>query len=160
MGVNLNAFYSVVSASGCSLISRATGEILETLPIVSATDEHRNYILSTWVKSYETTARTIGIGVPGGPVLRVDQEAFRSRESRIAEREWKKSKVIVAPGDAYTIHGWVCAAPGRLWHVYVPPSLRSCGVAKGLVVSTAGKNYTVAKPWPKQPSGHSVHWCP
>lgn len=128
---------------------------MEELPVIKATDEHRSYILSTWVKSYETFARRLLLSG-----MRLPQELYRSGESRLAENKWNLSSVVTSPGDSYAIHGWVCGEPGRLYHVYVPPQLRGCGVARALVESTVGKEYSTHKPWPTTPKGHVVSWSP
>ncbi len=159
--MTLNSFFASVSDNGLQLFSRQTKALLQTLPIVKATDEHRSFIISTWVKSYEPHVRKLAISLPGGPVLRLDPKAYRTGEARAAERHWDKSHVITgSDADVYTIHGWVCAEEGKLWHCYVPPALRSAGVAKGLVERFASRNYHVSKPWPNQPSGHQCTYNP
>jgi hypothetical protein len=141
----LNAFCAKVSDAGLQLFSRQTNQLLQTLPIVPASEEHRSFIISTWVKSYESHARKLIIGPAN---IRVNQAAYRAGEAKVAERHWKKAHVIVSPDDAYTIHGWVCATEGKLWHCYVPPALRMAGTARGLVLQFAGPRYDVQKPWP------------
>lgn len=147
-------FFVNVSPNGLRLTS-PTGDVLEELPIVPAKPEHRAYILSTWVRSYESMARRLLVAG-----MRFPTEEYRNGESRLAEAHWDKAKVVVSSADEFTIHAWVCAEPGRLFHVYVPPALRRSGVARALVESTAGKDYVVHKPWPSIPRGHSVAWSP
>lgn len=150
------------------LVSKETGKVLQSLPVIKALPEHRNYIISTWVKSYEPTTRRLG--VTGGTPTPIDKESFRAREAGLAERFWQDSFVIVSGDDSFTIHGWINAessdgngqAHGRnektttVRHVYVPPALRHKGIAKGLVQSLATSKYLVSKPWPAgcHPTGH------
>jgi len=140
---------------GLNLISKENGELLETLPVIQALPEHRSYILSTWVRSYEAAARRLMVAG-----MRLSQETYRSGESKLAERFWELSRVVVSPGDTYTIHGWVAAEQGRLLHVYVPPQFRASGMARCLVERVAGTEYVVHKPWPTVPRGHQVTWSP
>ncbi len=137
----------------------ASLRVLQTLPVIQATDDHRSFILSTWVRSYEPFARKLVASV-GKDLVRCSTEAYRTGEARVAEANWAKSKVVVSEGDQYTIHAWVCCIPGQLWHVYVPPQFRGCGLAKALVEEYAGKVYQVSKPWPSQPNTHSVTYNP
>ncbi len=126
---------------------------------MGATNETRNFILATWVRSYEAANRRVGIG-GFGSTLRVKSDVYRAGETAVAEALWELSKVVVGQ-DGYTVHGWICATPGRLYHVYVPPGLRRCGVAKGLIEAYAGKEYMVQKPWPySTPAGHTVTYNP
>lgn len=155
-------FYASVSPTGLKLLSRATDEVLSELPIIKATEEHRAFILATWVRSYESSSRRLQVAG-----MRLSAETYRVGESALAESRWPISRVVVSQDDAYTIHGWVCGeapsaagGPGRLWHVYVPPNLRGSGVAKGLVESVCGKEYVVHKPWPSTPRSHIVSWSP
>lgn len=129
--------------------------MIEELPVIPAKPEHRSYILSTWVKSYESSVRRLTVAG-----MRIQTDVYRAGESKLAEKYWHISGVLVSPGDEYTIHGWVCASAGRLWHVYVPPQLRGNGVARELVEQSAGKQYATHKPWPTVPRGHEVTWSP
>jgi hypothetical protein len=156
----LNAFFANVSGTGLELFSRQTKQLLQTLPIVKAGDEHRSFIISTWVKSYESSCRKLALGLAGQPGLRIDHKTYRAGEAKVAERHWEKSYVVVGENDPYTIHGWVCAEQGKLWHCYIPPALRLSGCARGLVEVFAGRNYHVSKPWPNQPSGHTCSYDP
>jgi hypothetical protein len=152
----LREFYAVVSNNLLQLLSRQTNHVLETLPIVKANNDHRSFILSTWVRSYETHARRLSIGPAN---CRIEPQDYRDGESRAAEKHWDKTHVVTG-ADGFTIHAWICAKEGALWHVYVPPNLRLSGVAKALISSVAGNNYCVSKPMPYQFSGHTVTYNP
>jgi len=159
----LNDFYATISNDGLpslKLLHKADDKLIISLPIQNATKDHRSYILSTWVKSYEAEARRVVCGTASGGYLHIPHDVYRSGESATAERHWEKSKVVTSD-DGYTIHAWVCAEPGALWHVYVPPTLRGGGVARELVEAYAGKVYMVSKPWPKHTPGlHNVTYNP
>lgn len=145
-------FYASVSDNGSKLLlkSKETDRILEELNLIKALPEHRNYIISTWVKSYEKHARKCGFR----------SEYYRAGESKLAEGLWDGAMVAVSGSDPYTVHAWVCGYNGYLAHVYVPPELRNHGVARALVELVAGKEYSVHKPWPRTPAGHKVTWNP
>jgi len=164
-GPTLKSFYANVLETG-SLITLelrrrdSSGELIDSLPIIRAKLEHRSFIISTWVKSYQSQARRIRY-----ESMPVPHDVYRDGESLLAELRWKDSHVVVSPGDEFTIHAWICSysTPGakRLYHVYVPPLLRSSRVAKSLVEHYVGKEYLVGKPWPNAPpSGHVVHFDP
>lgn len=161
----MKRFYADVLRNGLddslsvTLKSVETGRVLETLPVIQARPEHRNYILSTWVKSYEPAVRRLFIGPTP---TRIDPRAYRAGESRLAEQHWAESLVVVSEDDAFTIHGWVCGGGFHLRHVYVPPTLRQAGMGKGLVGAVCGTEYSVSKPWPGgfQPKDHTCTYNP
>jgi GNAT superfamily N-acetyltransferase len=111
---------------------------LASLPLLGAKDEHRNFILSTWVKSYRQQARQQGI-----------LAFYDEHEPAIAEDRWRECWVATDE-DGYTVHGWVCGHKGQLWHVYVVPELRRMRVATRMIEHACGpdglKEY--ARPWP------------
>lgn len=150
-------FSAEVSRDSVKLLSVPEGKVLESLPIVRANESHRNFIISTWVRSYEPHIRKLRIGPTD---VRISTEAYRAGEAKVAERHWDKSFVVTSGDDNFTIHGWICAQEGYLWHVYVPPLIRSHGMAKGLVSAYAGLDYNLHKPWPKQPAGHTCRYNP
>lgn len=123
------------------------GEEETTLPIQKATSEHRNYILGTWVKSYANTARQMTVGSMKGTALTVPPETYLANEPRVAEKLWDKCFVVTGP-DGYTIHAWVCVHENTLYHIYVPPQLRSKGIATALIDWLVTGDYMVARPWP------------
>ncbi len=168
-------FYADIYSDGSStflrLIAKGTDKVLQELPIINARAEHRNYIISTWVRSFETMARRM-VSSCGASLVHLDPESFRAGESRLAESHWTDSKVIVSPEDGYTIHGWFAIGPsssdsndvpcnnGILRHCYVPPDLRNHGICRVVVEHFLGKTYKVSKPWPSTPKGHYVVWNP
>jgi GNAT superfamily N-acetyltransferase len=157
----LKSFLPSVSENGSLLTLKSPdGKVdIESLPIIQADERHRNFILSTWVRSYEPCVRKLQFGPAN---LRIGLEAYRSGESKVAEKHWMESKCVVSGSDEYTIHAWICASPGRLYHAYVAPHLRSNGVGAALISSVAGNNYHVSKPFPEgmQPTGHVVQYSP
>lgn len=132
-------------------------ELIEELPIVLARPEHKSFIISTWVRSYEKTARKLSFcGMP------MDKD-WRIGESARAEKWWEKARVVTSKDDPYTIHAWICGSNshgGHLFYVYVPPNLRGNGIAKALVEKYVGQEYSVSLPWPNQPHQHKVTYYP
>lgn len=119
------------------LVHRETGKVVERLPVVPATEEHRAFILATWVRSYASTARKL-----------LSRAVYTAGEPRVAERLWPKTFVVTSPDDSYTIHAWVCGEPGKLYHCYVIPQLRRKGIAGALIEGLCGRNVEIARPWP------------
>lgn len=112
------------------------GSPLETLPIVGARDEHRNFILGTWVKSYAPYARAQGIN-----------RFYNENEPAIAESRWMDC-LVVTDDTGFTVHAWVCGRDGQLWHVYVVPELRRLRIATRLIEHACGELREYARPWP------------
>lgn len=101
-------------------------KFLGHLNVDLAGQEHRNFILSTWVRSYQNQARKF-----------MDKDIYADEEARVAEELWERTWVATSPNDSYVIHGWVCtesnADTDSLFHAYVPPDLRRHGIATALV---------------------------
>jgi hypothetical protein len=136
-------------------------EPIHELRILPASQEHRNYIISTWVRSYLPTVRKLTIqGPQPGIRMRFDETAFRASESKRAEGLWVHTSVVSGVDDTYSVHAWVAAEPGKLYHVYVPPGLRGIGIARALIEATAGTKYTVSKPMPVVMKNHTVTYAP
>lgn len=112
------------------------GAEVESLPIVPAAPEHRSFILSTWVKSYESQARKQGL-----------REQYKKHEPAIAESRWSDCWVVT-DNDGFTVHAWVCGESGCLWHIYVVPELRGLRVATRLIEYACGSLKEYARPWP------------
>ncbi len=128
---------SQLSKSGSpAILLVKDSKTLETLPIVQATSEHRNFILSTWVRSYESQARSQGIG-----------PQYAKHEPAIAESRWGDCLVVTDDGG-FTVHAWVCAGEGALFHVYVVPELRKLRIATRLIEFASGGLKEYARPWP------------
>ena len=114
------------------------------LPIVEANDQHRSFIISTWLKSYRGHARRQGL-----------QDVYDINEPSIAESRWKDC-TVVTDEDGYTVYAWICGKPGSLWHVYVIPELRMYGLSRALIGMVCGASYDLARPWPFR-SNHRVN---
>ena len=116
-----------------------------TLPVTKAGQEHRSYILSTWVKSYQPFLRK---WLPN-----LDKAA--ELEGKLAETHWEQTSIVTSPSDEFTIHAWVAGLPGVLHYVYVPPDLRGKGIARALIRHVCGHTFQYGRPWPfkKAPSG-------
>ena len=122
------------------LIHQPTGEILQTLQLGYPTQDHRSFIISTWLKSYRSQARKQGI-----------QEFYDKHEPEIAESRWQDCLVLTDEGG-FTVYAWVCGQEGSLYHVYVIPELRHIGVCRELSGVACGKDYDLARPWPYRTS--------
>jgi hypothetical protein len=157
--LTLNSFYASVSKTSVKLISSESGKVLETLEIGPAKDEHRNFIISTWIRSYESELRKAHC-YAGAQDFRLDRGSYSAGEGGVAERCWKESQVVTSPTDGYTVHGWICTEGGHVYHIYIPPSLRGIGLGRGLLEAFAGTAYTTHKPISRAPKGHTVRWNP
>ena len=141
--------YSDVLPDGSLLLKhKESGETLTKLKLVPANKDHRSFILSTWVKSYSPTVRRQRTMVLDGVSHIIHHSTYLAEEPKCAERLWEKSKVLTDPEDPYVIHGWVCGEEGKLWHCYVPPLLRSKGMAMAMIGHVCGLNLEYARPWP------------
>lgn len=118
------------------ILLQKLGVTLETLLLVPATTEHRSFILSTWVKSYEGMARKLGLRNP-----------YAAHEPAIAESRWGDCCVLTDDGG-FTVHAWVCGSDGKLWHCYVVPELRKMRIATRLIEYACGELKEYARPWP------------
>lgn len=112
------------------------GQTLETLPILRARDEHRNFILGTWVKSYRSHAREQGV-----------LSFYNEHEPSIAESRWVDC-LVVTDDTGFTVHAWVCGRDGQLWHCYVVPELRRLRVATRLIEHATQGLKEYARTWP------------
>lgn len=114
---------------------------LVELSIVQATQEHRSFIISTWVRSYQAEARKW-----------MPRDMYNAEDAAVAERMWDKCHVVTS--DGYTIVAWVCAHNGVLHHCYVIPDMRRKGVCRALTDHLLGTTVTIARPWPfPKPAG-------
>lgn len=139
--MSLSGILSQLSTGGTPRILLVhQGDEVESLPIVPAAPEHRSFILSTWVKSYENQARKQGIG-----------PQYAKHEPLIAESRWQDCWVVT-DDDGYTVHAWVCGYEGCLYHIYVQPKLRRLRIATRLIEFACGALKEYARPWP-----HSAH---
>ena len=135
--MNWNGVSATLSTDGTSSILLVKDEtVLETLPVVAATKEHRSFILSTWVKSYKGKARDQGIA-----------GAYDAHEPAIAESRWMDC-LVVTDDTGFTVHAWVCGRDGQLWHCYVVPELRRLRMATRLIQLACGELREYARPWP------------
>ena len=135
----LKGISSRLSTDGSHAILLVKGaDLIQSLPIVSATPAHRSFILSTWVRSYEGSARAQGIA-----------RFYSESEPPIAESRWTNCKVVT-DDTGFTVHAWACGGDSKLWHVYVVPELRRIRLATRLIEYVVGpdglKEY--ARPWP------------
>lgn len=138
---------TVISSAGSKNYLRLVDGEAEpvTLPLTQAGPQHRNFILSTWVKSYLPFLRKW---------LGPNSEGPQS-EAAQAETLWERTLVCGAENDEFTVHAWVCGEPGILHYVYVPPELRGKGIAGALIRHQCGHTFQYGRPWPlrKAPTG-------
>lgn len=135
--MSLRTISALLSTDGSpAILLTHQGETVESLAIVQAATEHRSFILSTWVKSYESQARRQGI-----------RAEYNKYEPSIAESRWQDC-LVVTDSDGFTVHAWVCGCNGQLWHCYVVPELRRLRVASRLIEFACGTLKEYARPWP------------
>lgn len=134
--MNLKDVSASLSTSGSkttlSLVHRETQEVIQTFPVIPADSSHRNFIISTWLKSYRPMARKLGV-----------EDFYDAHEPKIAETRWSDCQVVTDE-DSFTIYAWVCSKDGVLYHVYVAPELRNIGVCTALTADV----FHLARPWP------------
>ncbi len=118
------------------LVHLETGEVISTSVITKAEPQHRNFIISTWLKSYRGQAKRQGI-----------QELYDAHEPGIAESRWQDSLVVTDDGG-FTVYAWVCGQQGSLWYVYVVPELRLHCLSAALIELACGALPDLARPWP------------
>lgn len=135
--MSLSGVSSQLSSDGKILLCKGDKE-LQALLLQRAASQHRNFIISTWVKSYEGQARRQGIG-----------PFYALHEPAIAESRWQDCHVATDQ-DGYTVYGWVCGdrETGSLWHCYVAPELRKLRIATRLIEYACGTLKEYARPWP------------
>ena len=135
--MNLSGVSSVLSSDGLpTILLMKEGKVLETLRLVQAEQQHRSFILSTWVLSYKNHAREQGYG-----------PFYATEEPKVAESRWQDCWVLT-DDDGFTVYGWVCGNDGKLWHCYVAPSIRKLRVATRMIEFACGELKEYARPWP------------
>lgn len=122
------------------LVHLETGEVISTSVITKAEPQHRNFIISTWLKSYRGQAKRQGI-----------QELYDANEPGVAESRWQDSLVVTDDGG-FTVYAWVCGQQGSLWHIYIVPELRLHGLSTALINLVCGALPYLARPWPYRTS--------
>jgi len=101
-------------------IVEPNGEKTE-LVVVPAGDQHRSFILSTWIRSWLASGRLIGTWV----------SEHLDDERRVAEANWSGAMVLT-DSDGYVVYAWVLPKDGHLDYVYVAPEVRKIGIAKAM----------------------------
>ena len=121
-----------------------------TLPLVKATEAHRNFILSTWVRSYSPFLRKW---------LGKDTD-LQKEEALCSETLWTSTWVVSTNDDPFVVHAWACGSPGLLHYVYVPPELRNKGIASALIEHVCGHTFEYGRPWPHKKAPHGGTYNP
>ena len=116
-----------------------------TLAVRPAEVRHRNFILSTWVKSVMPTLRRLEKEFKN---FGTSTEELLMEEVPIAEALWEKSLVVTPEDDSFAVHAWICGEPGKLHYAYVPPELRQKGIFTALTSHLCGPMYEYGRPWP------------
>lgn len=112
---------------------RVTQELL----LVPASEQHKAFIISTWIRSYAGNARRDGYG-----------KLYDKHEPAIAESRWSDC-LVATDEDGYTVYAWVCGdLDGSLYHAYVVPELRRIRVATRMIEVACGDLKYYARPWP------------
>jgi hypothetical protein len=95
--MSLNGASSLLSKSGPPRILLYLGDReIQSFRLSQASEQHRSFILSTWVKSYEGMARKQGI-----------RDAYALHEPGVAEARWADCTVMT-DDDGYTVYAWIC----------------------------------------------------
>lgn len=129
---------ALVDREKVSLIHQPTQKTVQDLRLVPASDEHKGFILSTWITHACAIARKSG----------VRREFYMPAETAIAESRWRDCKVAT-DDDGFTVYAWACGdLDGTLWNVYVVPELRRLGLASCLITASCGELKAYARRWP------------
>ena len=117
------------------LFNQGDQKALVELPILKAREEHRSFILATWIRSYQPVARRF--------MSRTD---YLREDAAVAESLWRHSHVVSS--DGFAIQAWMCSIGSTLHHCYVVPELRRKGITRALTRLLVGDRVEVARPWP------------
>lgn len=127
-----------------SLVHKTSNKTIQEFFVVRATEQHRSFIIATWVKSYRQHAKKLGWGA-----------FYDEHEPKIAESRWADSLVVTDEGG-FTVYAWVCEDGSVLHHAYVAPELRRLGVTTALVAPGGGNDVVLAKPWPYRSKNFNI----
>lgn len=141
----LNGVRATVDTEGVKLVRQ--GDLLATLPLVKAREEHRSFIISTWVRS----------GIQLAKLNNISRAVYLEEEPKVAESRWQDCYVVGDPEDDFVVLAWICGSVGMLHHVYVVPEFRRKGIAGGLIEVFCGKEVQTARAWPYPGKQHWVY---
>lgn len=130
---------SLKDGTGMFVVLKKNKQELERLALVPATSAHRNFVLATWVRSWQQEA-----------LREVSKSTYLAEEPKLAERAFDAGDVYVLtdPEDRFTIIGWICSVGQVLHHCYVIPDFRRMGVADAMIELLVGKKVVASKRWP------------
>lgn len=115
---------------------------------VPATEDHRSFIIATWVRSGAQLFRRTSVHVGQG-IHPIRRTAYIENEPGVAERHWQKSTVLIRPDNPAVCHGWLCGWEGVFLNAYIPPELRRLGLFRALSARVCGPGQVeMARPWP------------
>lgn len=131
-----------LSDDGLKLLLNKDDKTLAELDVGYATDAHRNFIISTWVKSIS-------------PDFGVHRSIHNAMEAELAEVNWDKSIVVTSGDDRFTVHAWMCVAvdphdinSAVLLQAYVQPDLRQKCVLKAMIEDLGGEKIVYPRQLP------------
>ena len=129
-----------LSDDGLKLLLTKESKTLAELDVGYAQDAHRNFIISTWVKSIS-------------PDFGVHRSIHNAMEAELAEVNWDKSLVVTSGDDRFTVHAWMCVraiSPEYvvLLQAYVQPDLRHKGVLKAMIEDLGGETIVYPRQLP------------
>lgn len=131
---DVSARFSMDGSGAPCLDLVKNGNVLETLPVVPATQDHRSFILATWVRGALPSAKLAG----------VQKAIYLVEEPRVAESKWQDCMVVVDPADQFVVLAWICVSTdGTLYNVYVTPDFRRMGILKSLIGGLVGPDVPV-----------------
>ena len=119
------------------------------LNIGPSPSSHRNFILSTWVKSWGETNR-VTVQTIRGTAYPTRREQFERAQGKVSERLWEHSFSLSSKDNPAVCHGWLCLVGPTLVWAYIPHDLRRMGLFSVLrsFACEDVEGLQLASPWP------------
>lgn len=105
--------------------------------------EDRRFVVPTWVRSLAMSRR----GVDRSNTLR----RYWAIVDRILDAKDTRVVVLATDTAARTLHAWAAATGDVLHYAYVPPELRSLGLARQAITAVLGgypEHIAITHAWP------------
>lgn len=125
-----------------------------TFAVRKTSQNHRSFILATWMRSFTPALRNM-VRAEQGSV-----EPLLKEEAALAESLWSQGVVVGPVEDDFTIYAWLCGHTGGLHYVYVVPELRRRKIASALIDMICGSDYQYGRPWPFKGGPHNGSYNP
>lgn len=101
----------------------------EQFTIVDGTDNAKNLIFATWLKSYEVTSAMTKL---------VPRQEYFAGHHKLIEGIFARNpsiKLAVLPDDHNVILGWGVGEPGIIHYIFVKQAMRRFGLGRALLLA-------------------------